>query len=60
LTLVLIPSLLTILSDIRLLVCRFRHGYWPQRLSVEPARNRHENPLEAEAIQSTQNSGFSR
>jgi len=45
LTLVLIPSLLTILSDVRLIVCRFRHGYWPERLTVEPARNRHVDPL---------------
>ena len=50
LTLVLIPSLLTILSDIRLLVCRFRRGYWPQRLAVEPARDRHVDPLEAPRV----------
>ncbi len=46
LTLVLIPSLLTILSDIRILVYRFRRGHWPQRLEVEPARNRHVDPFE--------------
>ena len=45
LTLVLVPSLLTILSDFRLLVYRFRHGTWPERLAVEPARNRHEDLL---------------
>ena len=41
LTLVLVPSLLTLLSDARLLVHRLRHGYWPKRVDVEPARNRH-------------------
>ena len=45
LTLVLVPSLLTILSDFRLLIYRFRHGVWPARLSVEPARSRHEDPF---------------
>ncbi|MBW1864552.1 MAG: efflux RND transporter permease subunit, partial [Deltaproteobacteria bacterium] len=45
LTLVLVPSLLTILSDFRLLIYRYKHGFWTDRLSVEPARNRHEDPL---------------
>ncbi|BBO77053.1 multidrug transporter AcrB [Desulfosarcina widdelii] len=45
LTLVLIPSLLAILSDLRLVVHRVRHGRWPRRLEVEPARNRHVDPL---------------
>jgi multidrug efflux pump subunit AcrB len=45
LTLLLIPSLLAILNDLRLLAHRFRHGQWPRRLEVEPARNRHEDPL---------------
>ncbi|MCB2148567.1 MAG: efflux RND transporter permease subunit [Deltaproteobacteria bacterium] len=45
LTLVLIPSLLAILNDLRLVVHRIKHGQWPKRLEVEPARNRHENPL---------------
>jgi predicted RND superfamily exporter protein len=45
LTLVLIPSLLAILNDFRLLVHRFKTGQWPRRLEVEPARNRHEDPL---------------
>ncbi|MBC2711874.1 MAG: efflux RND transporter permease subunit [Desulfosarcina sp.] len=45
LTLVLIPSLLAILNDFRLLIHRFKHGQWPRRLEVEPARNRHEDPL---------------
>jgi hypothetical protein len=48
LTLVLIPSLLAILNDLRLLVHRFRHGQWPRRLDVEPARNRHEDPLKVD------------
>ena len=45
LTLVLVPSLLTILNDFRLLIYRFKHGTWPERLAVEPARNRHEDML---------------
>ena len=45
LTLVLIPSLLAILNDLRLVVHRVRHGRWPRRLDVEPARNRHDDPL---------------
>jgi len=48
LTLVLVPSLLTIVSDFRLLIYRFRHGIWPERLAVEPARNRHVDPLKEE------------
>lgn len=40
LTLVLIPSLLTILNDLRLLWHRLRHGAWPKRVDVEPARDR--------------------
>ena len=40
LTLVLIPSLLAILSDLRLLLYRLHHGTWPRRVAVEPARNR--------------------
>lgn len=43
LTLVLIPSLLVILSDFRLLAYRVRHGSWPNRLDVEPARDRRED-----------------
>jgi multidrug efflux pump subunit AcrB len=45
LTLVLVPSLLALLNDARLLVHRLRHGYWPKRVDVEPARNRHVDPL---------------
>ena len=40
LTLVLVPSLLAIISDLRLLLHRLRHGVWPRRVAVEPARNR--------------------
>ncbi|HSO21113.1 MAG TPA: efflux RND transporter permease subunit, partial [Desulfosarcina sp.] len=36
LTLVLIPSLLAILNDLRLVAHRLRHGRWPRRLEVEP------------------------
>lgn len=45
LTLVLIPSLLAILNDLRLVIHRYRYGVWPKRLEVEPARNRHHDPL---------------
>jgi multidrug efflux pump subunit AcrB len=45
LTLVLIPSLLAILNDFRLIVHRLRTGTWPKRLDVEPARDRHVDPL---------------
>jgi hypothetical protein len=45
LTLVLIPSLLAILNDLRLVAHRFKHGRWPRRLEVEPARDRHADPL---------------
>jgi multidrug efflux pump subunit AcrB len=44
LTLILIPSLLAILSDFRLLLFRMRFGRWPRRLEVEPARHRHADP----------------
>jgi hypothetical protein len=43
--LVLIPSLLAILNDLRLAVHRHRYGVWPKRLDVEPATNRHDHPL---------------
>ena len=49
LTLVLIPSLLTILNDLRLLVHRYRYGKWPKRVEVEPARDRHQDPLKMTA-----------
>jgi len=45
LTLVLIPSLLAILSDFRLIAHRLQKGVWPRRLDVEPARDRHVDPL---------------
>jgi len=45
LTLVMIPSLLTILNDLRLLVYRIRYSTWPKRVDVEPARDRYINPV---------------
>ena len=44
LTLILIPSLLVILNDFRLLVHRLKHGFWPKRSEIEPARDRKQNP----------------
>ncbi|MFO7749931.1 MAG: efflux RND transporter permease subunit [Desulfobacteraceae bacterium] len=41
LTLVLIPSLMAILNDFRLAAHRIRHGRWPKRVDVEPARHRY-------------------
>ena len=43
LTLVLIPGLLAILSDLRLVVFRFRYGVWPKRVEVEPAKYRYDD-----------------
>ena len=40
LTLVLIPSLLIIMNDLRLLWFRLWHGSWPTREAVEPAGRR--------------------
>jgi multidrug efflux pump subunit AcrB len=40
LTLVLIPGLLVILNDFRILIHRWRYGVWPKRLDVEPASSR--------------------
>lgn len=40
LTLVLIPSLLAILNDFRLLIYRIKHGRWGTREEVEPAVSR--------------------
>jgi multidrug efflux pump subunit AcrB len=51
LTLILIPSLMAILSDLRLVAHRIRHGRWPRRLEVEPARHRHRDPLGEDAQQ---------
>jgi multidrug efflux pump subunit AcrB len=45
LTLVLVPSLMALLSDARLLVHRLKYGFWPKRVDVEPARDRHLDPL---------------
>lgn len=42
LTLVLVPSLLAILNDMRLLLYRLRYGTWPGRVAVEPAADRME------------------
>jgi multidrug efflux pump subunit AcrB len=42
LTLILLPSLLVILNDIRLLVYRLKHGEWISRESVEPASSRYD------------------
>ncbi len=41
LTLLLIPSVLVILNDMRRLFYRLRRGFWPTREEVEPARHRH-------------------
>jgi multidrug efflux pump subunit AcrB len=40
LTLVLIPSLLIIMNDLRLFIHRLWHGWWPTREEVEPASRR--------------------
>ena len=53
LTLALIPSLLAILSDFRLLAHRLKHGYWPKRVNVEPARDRHVDLLADEITNET-------
>jgi len=53
LTLVLVPSLLVLLSDFRLVVHRLRYGFWPKRVDVEPARNRHVDPLADEPVLET-------
>ena len=53
LTLVLVPSLLALLSDFRLLAHRLRYGFWPKRVDVEPARNRHMDPLADEPVLET-------
>ncbi len=47
LTLVLIPSLMAILNDLRLLSYRLQHGTWSRRGAVEPARNRNGKLAEA-------------
>ncbi len=46
LTLVLIPSMLVILNDLRRLAYRVRRGVWPSREAVEPARLRKIDPLD--------------
>ena len=52
LTLVLIPSLLTIMNDVRLLWFRLWHGFWPTREEVEPAAKRDVEPKEEKGIPS--------
>jgi len=47
LTLVLIPSLLVILNDFRLILHRVRYRTWPRRVAVEPASRRHEDLIAA-------------
>jgi len=49
LTLVLLPSLFTILSDLRLLAHRIRFGVWPSREEVEPALSRYRDPVTSAA-----------
>lgn len=51
LTLVLVPSLFTILNDVRLLWFRMRGGRWPEsRESVEPARLRKVDVTSSESV----------
>ena len=45
LTLVLLPSLLVILNDLRLTAHRIRHGVWIERSAVEPAGSRYDQTL---------------
>lgn len=44
LTLVLVPGLLAILNDFRMLAHRWRHGCWVRREDIEPSRHRHSDP----------------
>jgi len=53
LTLLIVPSLLSLLSDCRLLAHRLKYGFWPKRVDVEPARNRHVDLLEDESLLET-------
>ena len=46
LTLLLVPSLLTILNDLRIVFYRLKHDKPPSRAFLEPARNRHTRVLE--------------
>lgn len=46
LTLVLLPCLLMILNDLRLLLYRIKQGVWPERAMIEPARVRHDMAIE--------------
>jgi len=47
LTLLLVPSLLTILNDLRIVFHRLRHKETPSRVFLEPAKDRHTRILEA-------------
>jgi multidrug efflux pump subunit AcrB len=50
-TLTLIPVLLVILNDLRLLLHRLRHGSWPFREEVEPATRRNTDSLPDKSLQ---------
>ncbi len=61
LTLVLIPSLLVILNDMRRLVYKLRHKQWPTREQVEPATRRQpRDALEGEFVSSTEKAVLTR
>ncbi|MBT8340580.1 MAG: efflux RND transporter permease subunit, partial [Desulfatitalea sp.] len=57
LTLVLIPSLLTIMNDVRRTVYRLKHGVWIQREQIEPARLRRLGRLDAQDSPKTVSQG---
>jgi multidrug efflux pump subunit AcrB len=59
LTLVLIPTRMAILSDFRLLYHRLRHGRWPRRVAVEPARDRHTDLLNMAPVETPSNESAS-
>jgi predicted RND superfamily exporter protein len=50
LTLILIPGLITILNDIRMLIYKTKHGAWPTREEVEPASRLDQGLREKETI----------
>ncbi len=59
LTLVLVPSLLAIVSDFRLLAHRLRHGCWVRRVDVEPARARYSDAMSGDPlVECVQNSAI--
>jgi len=57
LTLVLIPSLLVIVNDLRRSAVRLQTGAWPTREEVEPASTRRMNPYQPTAQHLSQHSG---